>query len=78
MIRVLFRCTQTSMRRGFRGSVQQAKSVPRVGDLLFMAGASMTCLLGVAGLTVALRGAKNATDEDEALGPAAELIQEMR
>jgi len=49
-----------------------------VGDLLFMAGASMTCLLGVAGLTVALRGAKDATDEDEVLGPAAELIQEMR
>lgn len=48
-----------------------------MGDLLFMAGASMTCLLGVAGLTVALRGAKNSTDEGEALGPAAELIQEM-
>ncbi|MGK2238605.1 MAG: hypothetical protein ACI9JD_001152 [Rhodococcus sp. (in: high G+C Gram-positive bacteria)] len=38
----------------------------------------MTWLLGVAGLTVALRGAKDAADEDKVLGPAAELIQEMR
>lgn len=29
-------------------------------------------------LMVALRGAKDATDEDEVLGPGAELIQEMR
>lgn len=54
------------------------RSVTQVGDFLFMTGASMTCLLGVAGLTVALRGAKDATDEDEVLGSAAELIQEMR
>ena len=38
----------------------------------------MTCLLGVAGLMVALRGELDPTEEDEVLGTGSELIQELR